>query len=82
MGWELKDLDMLPESSSDWRKGSINSSLADRRSETFAIHLSINALTPGSFTFANDAGLIPFKDGRYNILALKIEKLIQEIKCQ
>lgn len=64
---------MLPESSSDWRKRSINSSLADSRSETFAIHFSINALTPGSFTFDNDAGLIPFKGSRYKILSLKTE---------
>lgn len=55
-----KDRPILPASSSDWRKGSINSSLADNRSETFAIHFSINSLTPGSFTFVNDAGLIPF----------------------
>jgi len=48
-------------SSSDRRKGSIKSSFAGNRSETFAIHFSINALTAGSFTFANDAGLIPFQ---------------------
>lgn len=49
-------------SSSEWRKGSLRSSLADNRSETFAMHFSINALTPGSFTFVKDAGLIPFKE--------------------
>lgn len=49
-------------SSSNWRKGSIRSSFAGNRSETFAIHFSINALTTGSFTFPKDAGLIPFKE--------------------
>lgn len=52
---------ILPWSSSDCRKGSIKSSSADKRSDTFAIHFSINALTAGSVTFANDAGFIPYK---------------------
>lgn len=50
----------IPESSSDNRNGSINSCLADIRSETFAMHFSMNIRTSGSFTFTSDAGLIPF----------------------
>lgn len=48
------------QSSSDCKNGSINSSLADNRSGTFAMHFSMNSRTSGSFTFFNDAGLIPF----------------------
>lgn len=55
----LKEPPTLSLSSSGRRKGSIKSSFAGNRSETFAIHFSINALTSGSDTFANDAGLIP-----------------------
>jgi hypothetical protein len=36
--------------------------LAGKRSETSAIHFSINALTAGFVTFANDAGFIPYKE--------------------
>lgn len=58
--WGCSERPILAESSSDCRNGSISSSLADNRSETFAMHFSINSRTPGSFTFPNDAGLIPF----------------------
>lgn len=30
------------------------------------MHFSINALTPGSVTFANDAGFIPYPNGKGN----------------
>ena len=47
--------------SSDWRKESIKRFFAGNLSDTFARHFSINALTPGSATFANDAGFIPYQ---------------------
>lgn len=48
-------------SSSEWRKGSSNSSLADNRSEASAMHFSMNDLTSVSATFANDAGFTPYQ---------------------
>lgn len=60
--WPCRERPILQESSSDSRNGSINRSLAGNRSESFAMHFSMNLRTSGSFTFASDAGLIPLNE--------------------